>query len=555
MATAARVEQLRRLAEIRAKSQGTGRQARAAQSQLDQPTDIFEGRGNPLVRTAQEQMVQEMSGPERFLAGAGKTMSDTGQGLMQLLESMPHPELGDGNYRDEFKDIQDARKEKIAITRERDEPLMDTGAGTAGGLVGAIAAAAPAAMIPGANTVVGSTALGAALGATQPRTEEDSLLTNTLMGGGGGLAGGGLAKTLGRVLNPQTAPAVKELLDADVPLTPGQILGGSGRRVEEALKSVPFVGQSVRDAEVAANQGFNNMVLNKVLEPVGRTVTGSGREGLKETRRLIGDHYDEALSSLNRVDMDKDFSAGITQVREMARTLPEKQSKQLDNILNTRIYEKLTPAGSVSGDSFKQISSSIKTLARGYTKSADFEDRQLGDALSAVNEELKKLASRTDPVAAAAVEKSDKAFAMLLRAENAGGRQGAEEGVFSPSLLKSASRQLDPSLRKIDTTQGNALLEDIAEKGKKVLGSKMPDSGTSERLTTGAMLTGGAGVLDPVTTIGTILAGKAAYTPAGRKALEVLLARRFDPIRSMGRGADRLSPWSAALASEKMTGE
>jgi hypothetical protein len=78
--------------------------------------------------------------------------------------------------------------------------LMDTGAGFGGSVFGNIAAAVPAAFIPGANSVVGASLIGGGLGFLQPSTSTEETLTNTGIGAVGGAAGQKIGQTVGRFL-------------------------------------------------------------------------------------------------------------------------------------------------------------------------------------------------------------------------------------------------------------------------------------------------------------------------------------------------------------------
>src|SRR3990167_8378044 len=86
---------------------------------------------------------------QRFNEGMGKAFSDIGGAAGQLVGMGPSAE-------------------ETRETRQRDAPLMKTGAGMAGNVAGNIAAFAPLAVVPGANTVAGAGALGASIGALQP---------------------------------------------------------------------------------------------------------------------------------------------------------------------------------------------------------------------------------------------------------------------------------------------------------------------------------------------------------------------------------------------------
>jgi len=113
-----------------------------------------------------------MSGFEKFAAGAGKAMTDVGRGIRQYL-----PEAIGG-----------LSSEQVAEARALDAPLMNTGAGMAGNIAGNVAMAAPAAFIPGAATIPGSAAVGAAYGALQPGVSAGERLKNVAIGGAAGAA-------------------------------------------------------------------------------------------------------------------------------------------------------------------------------------------------------------------------------------------------------------------------------------------------------------------------------------------------------------------------------
>jgi hypothetical protein len=106
---------------------------------------------------------------ERFLAGIGKGMHDLYAGGKQALGLASQGEI------DEKKRL--------------DAPLMGTTAGTVGNVAGKVAAGLPAVFVPGANTVLGAAAIGAAQGALEPTATGESTVQNMLLGGAGGTAG------------------------------------------------------------------------------------------------------------------------------------------------------------------------------------------------------------------------------------------------------------------------------------------------------------------------------------------------------------------------------
>lgn len=473
-----------------------------------------------------------MSGPDKFLAGAGMGMTNIARGAGQMLGVVS--------------------EEDVAESRERDAPLATTGAGMAGNIAGNVAAGLPAMLVPGANTYAGAALTGAALGALQPTTEDESRASNAAIGAAGGLAGRAVTGAASRILNPKTSEAARNLLDEGITPTPGQVLGGYPRRIEEASKSIPFVGQGIRQAETRAIEDFNRAALNRVLAPIGGKASSIGYEGIEEASKAVSNAYDDALANLGRVDVDSAFTNRLSALKTMVRSLPNSIQRQFDNIVRDQIESKITPAGSMTPEQLKTATSELYKLGTGYKGQANsFDQQQLGDALLQLRSNLYDLAGRISPQANEAIKKADKAFAQLVRVQNAATR--ADGGIFSPAQLSAAAKVTDKSARKVATSQGRALMQDFAQDAKSVLGNNLPDSGTAERLGSGLAL--GAGYMINPLVAGSMVAGRAAYTPAAQNALVSLIARRPEVARQAGEQVLRLGRPAALLGATAAQGE
>lgn len=96
-------------------------------------------------------------------SGAGKALYDIGQGASQL--------VGAGESAERTKE-----------RRQEDIPLMKTGGGVSGNLMGNITAFAPLAAVPGANTIAGAGVTGATMAALQPAVNSLERVKNTAIG-------------------------------------------------------------------------------------------------------------------------------------------------------------------------------------------------------------------------------------------------------------------------------------------------------------------------------------------------------------------------------------
>lgn len=230
----------------------------------------------------------EMSGLDRFRAGIGKGLVDTGEGVVQALvyqASRPIPALADifANINPEAaskaKEIllrpQQAMREHVAERRMIDADLASTGAGKFGELLGAFAGSAPvggvgvAARGVGAARAIGQSALaGAFQSGLQPVVSDEERVKNSALGAafGGGLSALGrgamrvaeevlpsnfLARTMnyfGERANRQPYAQESEALAArtGIDFTPGMVSGGKAQTAMENMAR-----QSVFSADTA----------------------------------------------------------------------------------------------------------------------------------------------------------------------------------------------------------------------------------------------------------------------------------------------------------------
>lgn len=486
-----------------------------------------------------------MNGPERFAAGAGLAVRNLGRGAAETVGIELDPRTPEQLRKEEF--------------------LQKSPAGIAGNVVGNMAMMAPASFVPGANGVIGAGVIGAGLGLLQPTGEMglgDERLKNTAIGGGFGLAGGALSKALSRVLSPQTSQEVQNLRNSGVDLTPGQVLGGGFKTAEEKAVSLPFVGNSVRAGQMAARESFNTATINKVLQPVGKKVTGAGYDAVAEAHRLASSYYDDALRGLKVVQLDKQFGDDVAKIYQMAEKLPGDRAKQLSAILKQDVLGKITPSNRMSARTFKEIESTLKGEAAAYLKDPNIDTRKYGKALFEIAKSLRRVVERADPARGKMLRNADSVWKGLIRIERAAGAQGATDGVFTPAQLRNAAKALDNSLRKTSFAHGKAPMQSWATDAQKVIAETIPNSGTWDRAIAGA---GGVSlIMNPQLVapyLAAAIAGKgaasAAYSPTGMKVLAKVLADRPEMLRQAGGALGKIvgpsGGFAALLASQLPT--
>lgn len=416
----------------------------------------------------------------------------------------------------------------------------------------AVGPAATAATLPGRLGM--ATTQGAVLGALQPTQGEDDFWKQKAqqvgVGAGASAAMYPLTAGLSRLIRPQTSGDIKELVEQGVTPTPGQTLGGVWRATEEKAKSLPFVGDVIRSGEQKAVNSFNRSVFNRVLFPLGKSLPKNvsiGREAVQKTDEIIGQAYDDAISKIGTPLVDDQLMNEFGSLKALLRNVPRDISKQFDDYINNEIYAR-TVNGRLTGDAIKAVEQNLRHDASKYMRDPSANMQKYGEALEESLRSFREWMTRAgNPDAAQLLKKANASWAAFKRVQRAAAMTGADEGVFSPNQLQSAVKALDPRKDNAGFASGTALLQDMSEAGKSVLGNTVPNSGTADRALLAALLTGGiGGYLSPG--LAALGIPAAMYTGTGQRLMTGLLSQRpafADPI---AQGARQLAaPIGAAL--------
>lgn len=401
-----------------------------------------------------------------------------------------------------------------------------------------------AARAPQAASLVGRMGVGMGTGAASAALNPvagDDFAGEKLTQMGVGAAFGGIAPAitgaLGRVISPQasTNPQLQLLQREGVSPTIGQTLGGWANRVEEKAMSLPIMGDAISAARERARQQFNSAAINRTVAPIGQSVGETGQTGIQQAGNLISQSYDDAINQVKAVRFDGQFSQQASQLKAMAQSMAPDMAKRFNTTFDDVLQARMSANGSMLGATFKQVDSKLGQEAAKFSKSADPLQKELGDAYSQLQALLKDQAARTNPGFAEALKKSDTAWANLVRVEGAGKAAQNADGVFTPAQLNMAIRQADQSTRGRSVARGTALMQDLGSAGQQVLGNKVPNSGTADRL-----MLGGAGLgayfVNPAIPAG-LLGGAALYS---------------SPLQSLLRGMVSARPQSAGAVRDAL---
>ena len=473
-----------------------------------------------------------MSTFDKYAAGTGKAITDVGRAIVQATPG--------------------SKMDRAAVDeiKRMDAPLMATTPGKLGYMTGAAATTLPFALAPGANTVMGSAAYGAVSGALTPVGAEDSVQKNALMGGLFGAAGTGGANLLSSAIAPKVPADAMNLIANKITLTPGQRLGGAFKRAEDAMTSIPFVGDTIKSAQRSTFEQFNAAVANKALAPINAKLPAGviGRKAIEYTERALGDAYESVLRRVGTVNADAPFAGEISNLRAMVRSspMPAEAQSGFDKVIQSQITGKLQGQSAMTAQTFKDAESEIGRLATMYAGDASVDKQLLGDALQEAQAALRRLLERSaGPQNAADVKAANAGWAEFKRMQKASTFLGAKDGIFTPENYMNAVKAMDRSKDKGAFARGGALGQDLGADALRVMGGTVPDSGTPFRTL----------MADPLKGIPSAVLGlpvQAAYTRPVLNALQILQSGKRPALAT--KAAAELEMAAPTLGALGMTG-
>jgi hypothetical protein len=384
------------------------------------------------------------------------------------------------------------------------------------------------------------------------------------MGALGGAGGTLIGRSVANVVAPKLSEAAQKLIGEGVNLTPGQMLGGQLRKLEDKLTSAPLLGNIIDYSRTKGIEEFNKAAYKRALEPIGGKVPEeTGRAGVEAVRSQISNAYNTLLPKMTFVP-DQPLFDSLTSLPKTVVGLPKSEGKMVaDNV--KEIIKKHTPDnGLISGNSFKAIEEDISKLASAYS-GARGTDAFVGDAYKKALGQVREGLARSNPDYAEELSAINKAFANYARIRKAGSMANTQE-MITPSQLANAVKAADESAGKGATATGKALMQDLSDAGVQILPSKIPDSGTAGRSALVNMLLGaGAGfggntayqAYPTITALGAGIAGTAAspYLPYARNVVTTAIGKRPESAKKLADAIRELAPYMAAPAAQKSIGE
>lgn len=523
------------------------RQADQAAQADDAPIDPTEG----------------MSGWEKFGAGVGKALVDTGYGLRQVLtegagvqqtlfgnvaDALGADALAGFYRRNADQMIEEARRLR-AVADDRaalDAPLMRTGAGRAGDIAGQVVLAALPVAGPATRVTAGagrlarvaaSAADAATFAATQPVGTEGSraqaMAEGAAWGGAGRVLSDGVAratKGLSDKLSPAVLDAYEKARAAGIPVHFSQLVDSkAAKTLASAASYLPFsgAGKAARKQQEAFNRAVSRS-FGEDAATLGDDVIGAARERL-------GRVFEEVYGR-NSVRLDDAALEKLAEIEKLAsRNLPANEAavirNQIEDILASsadgtlpgRLYQ------SFRTDRLMPLESGARTFQSGLV-------RQIRKALDDA------AARSLSPEDAKALAMANRQWRNLKTADKALSQVEGAKGNVRPGALwpiVNQKRGATPEMRE------------LAKVGR-LLNDPIPDSGTAARMLTYGALGGGGAALgatdnQALQQIGAaLLLGSTAGRALNSKAAANYLARGTGlpgkVVRKIAKGAPYLLP-------------
>ena len=149
----------------------------------------------------------------------------------------------------------------------------------------------------------------------------------------------GWAKSSG---DPKHADRVAKLMEDGIELTAGQRAGGMAKRIEEANKSNPYVGQAIREQEQKALTSMNKAVFEKSLKAAGldSKLAGEGRDFVKTAYDRLSAEYDKNAEHY-RVLGDAGLIGDLKEAHSATVELPTDKRRQFESIMQRRVFGRM----------------------------------------------------------------------------------------------------------------------------------------------------------------------------------------------------------------------
>ena len=415
----------------------------------------------------------------------------------------------------------------------------------AGILKGARLATAGMKGIPRALAMLGLEAGGNA-GVSAAIAPEDRQKA-AILGGAGSVLGSAANRLVSGPLAQAVSPEARALMDKGVGPTIGQMVSGADagfaartlRRAEDAIQSLPFLGDVPKGRSIVALKDYNKAEFNSILKPLGEEVDKVGHAGIQAVKDAILKKKTEYMAKVHVPASEATtFLDDMNQHMDQLPLVSVRHRKWMDDWLESYVVPELKK-GDIDGPEAVKILRGLE-MATGAAKKRMVSD-PMAEGLHVMLDQYAKgweqqLVGKLSPQEAIMMKRVARAELRLKPFETAADKSA--EGVFSPMQVVQALRQHPANNITTTTAQARAVLPET-----------VPDTGTGLRTALYHMMSpsgisGAAGLAAYAGTFGALTpflaaaaGGSLAYTKLGTK----YLAEGIKPVldKLTGRPIDR----------------
>jgi hypothetical protein len=407
---------------------------------------------------------------------------------------------------------------------------------------------------------LGTAAVDAGLGfiyganqASDKTSDANEIVVEGLKTGGSAALGGQVVRVAGdatgKLFTGAQNATANFLKSKGISLTPGGILGGATKTVEDALTSVPVVRDVINARRGDSVKDFNRAVMSEAMTPIGAEAPKDiGEKGVLYMQEKVGEAFTNALGGV-KLSVDDAYKKEMGAVLTAAKDLPEDLRDKFTSMMKTRV-DKLFQRGeggapTLSGEFFQDALSGIRKDVSSLYKRGEVQADVFDGVASQAEEALINLAKRQSPGTAEALDAANQAYRNKSIVQKAVLSGQNTDGVFTAAQLGRASTSNTLKFGGENAAAaGQRPFFDLQRAAQNTLPATLPDSGTATRALVantvgfgGLAGAGGYGVsqdyIDPSTAVG-IAALTLPFTRTGNKAVSSLLTQRPEVMRQIG---------------------
>ena len=275
-------------------------------------------------------------------------------------------------------------------------------------------------------------------------------------------------------------------------VTPGQIVGGEFKSIEDVAEKLPLVGTGIKSAKENVLKNFNQLTFNEFIsdlnnalkrqvstegkkigidfKKIPETKNKLGNEMFSETNRYVNKAYDRILEKL----VIKDKKTLQNQVDSILNNYEGQLPIGIRKQLNRLIFNRFNNNDELIGESLKRAHSQIRTRHRksGNSTASDAEDLHdmYGDILDLLSDNIAKY----NPTTYFQYSALDKIYPKFLSLEKAVISAKNKNYYFSPKQLINAGISSAKAKSGREIAKGNAPFSALGREAEEVITSSGP---------------------------------------------------------------------------------